>query len=117
MSGKGIRLTIDIRDISLAINTAIPLGLMINELITNSLKYAFPAGRTGEVSLAIDRQDHTLTILYKDTGIGIPADFDWRNAKSMGLRLIITLADQLDGTIELDRSAGTAFTVVVKEKE
>jgi PAS domain S-box-containing protein len=117
VNGKGIRLTIESRDIFLAINTAIPLGLMINELITNSLKYAFPAGRTGEIFLAVHRQDTKLTVIYKDTGIGIPQDFDWRNAKSMGLRLIITLADQLDGTIELDRSSGTAFTIVMKENE
>jgi PAS domain S-box-containing protein len=117
MKGKGIMLTMDIKDISLAIDTTIPLGLMINELISNSLKYAFPEGRKGEISLAIQRKDHTLTIRFKDNGVGILKDFDWRNADSLGLRLIISLVDQLDGTIELDRSAGTAFTIVVKEKE
>jgi PAS domain S-box-containing protein len=116
IKGKGITLTNDIRDVFLAIDTAIPIGLVINELISNSLKYAFPEGE-GEISIAIHRQDHTLTILFKDNGIGIPEDFDWRNAKSMGLRLVITLVDQLDGTIELDRTAGTAFTIVVNEKE
>jgi PAS domain S-box-containing protein len=116
MKGKGITLTIDVHDISLAIDTAIPLGLMINELISNSLKYAFSDGKKGEISLAVKRQDHTLTILFKDTGIGIPSDFDWRNAESLGLRLVCSLVEQLDGTIELDRSSGTAFTIVVKEK-
>ena len=117
MKGKGITLTMDIRDIFLAIDTAIPIGLMINELISNSLKYAFPKGRPGEISIAIHRLDHRLTIQFKDNGIGIPEGFDWRNTKSMGLHLVITLADQLDGTIELDRGSGTAFTIVVKEKE
>ncbi|MDO9035216.1 MAG: PAS domain S-box protein, partial [Methanoregula sp.] len=117
MKGKGITLTMDIRDIFLAIDTAIPLGLMINEFISNSLKYAFPDGRTGEISLTIHRQDHTLSILFKDNGIGIPEDFDWRNAGSLGLRLVCSLVEQLDGTIELDRSSGTAFTIVLKEKE
>ena len=84
IQGRGIKLTMDIHDIFLAIDTAIPFGLMINELISNSLKYAFPGGRKGEISIAIHRQDHTLTILYKDNGIGIPEDFDWRNARSMG---------------------------------
>jgi two-component sensor histidine kinase len=116
MKGKGILLTIDIKDIFLATDTAIPLGLIINELISNSLKYAFPGGRTGEISLAIQRQDHALTILYKDNGVGIPDDFDWRNAMSMGLRLVITLVEQLDGTIELDRAAGTTFRINVREK-
>jgi PAS domain S-box-containing protein len=117
MRRKGITFTTDIKEISLAIDTAIPIGLMINELISNSLKYAFPAGRKGEISLAIHRQDHTLTILFKDNGVGIPDDFDWRNAKSLGLRLVISLVEQLQGTIELDRTAGTAVTIVVKEKE
>jgi PAS domain S-box-containing protein len=117
IQGKGITLTMDIHDIFLAIDTAIPFGLMINELISNSLKYAFPGGRTGEISIAIHRQDHTLTILYKDNGVGIDKDFDWRNAKSMGLQLVTALVDQLDGTIELDRTAGTRFTMVVHEKE
>ncbi|MDP2796728.1 MAG: PAS domain S-box protein [Methanoregula sp.] len=117
MRGKGITLTMDIRDISLAIDTAIPVGLIINELISNSLKYAFPEGRKGEISFTIHRQEHTLTILFKDNGVGIPEDFDWRDAMSLGLRLVCSLVDQLDGTIELDRTAGTAFTIVVKEKE
>jgi PAS domain S-box-containing protein len=117
MKGKGITLTLDIRDISLAIDTAIPLGLMMNELISNSLKYAFPNARKGEISVTIHRQDMTLTILFKDNGVGIPADFDWRNAKSLGLRLVISLVEQLQGTIELDRTAGIAFNIVVKEKQ
>jgi PAS domain S-box-containing protein len=117
MNGKGITFTTTISEVSLGINTAIPIGLMVNELISNSLKYAFPAGRRGEISIAIDLKDHLLSIVYKDNGVGIPADFDWRNAKSLGLRLIISLVEQLNGTIELDRTAGTAFMIVVTEKE
>ena len=115
-SGKGVTFTTDIQNISLDINTAIPVGLMINELVSNSLKHAFPDGRAGEISIAIHQKDRQLTIVYKDNGVGIPADFDWLNAKSLGLRLVISLVEQLQGTIELDRSAGTAFTIVVNEK-
>jgi two-component sensor histidine kinase len=117
MKGKGITLTMDIRDISLSVDTAIPLGLIFNELISNSLKYAFPGGRKGEISVAIHRQDDTLTILFKDNGVGIPNDLDWRNAKSLGIRLVISLVEQLNGTIELDRTAGTTFNIVVMEKQ
>jgi two-component sensor histidine kinase len=115
MKGKGIRFYTIISEVTLDINTAIPIGLMLNELVSNSLKYAFPDGRTGEISITIHREDHLLTIVYKDTGVGIPEDFDWRNAKSLGLRLVISLVEQLQGTIELDRSAGTMFNIVVKE--
>jgi two-component sensor histidine kinase len=117
VNSQQVLLNIYSKKIMLGINTAIPVGLTINELVSNSLKHAFPDGRKGEISIAIQREDHTLTILFKDNGVGIPDDFDWRNAKSLGLRLVITLVDQLDGTIELDRSAGTAFTIIVKEKE
>jgi len=117
MKGRGIVFTTGIKDITLDINAAIPVGLIINELISNSLKYAFPDGRKGEISITITREGRVLSFLFKDNGIGIPADFDWRNAESLGLRLVNSLVDQLDGTIELDRTAGTAFTIVVKEKE
>jgi PAS domain S-box-containing protein len=116
MKGKGITLSTRILDINVDISTAIPVGLIVNELVSNSLKHAFPDGKKGEISLAVKRQDHTLTILFKDTGIGIPSDFDWRNAESLGLRLVCSLVEQLDGTIELDRTTGTAFTIVVMEK-
>ncbi len=104
-------------DIQIPITSAIPLSLIINELISNSLKYAFPDRRKGKISVAIHRQDHTLTLLFEDNGVGIPQDFDWRNAKSLGLRLVVSLVEQLQGTIELDRTEGTAFKIVVKEKE
>ncbi|MDO9035380.1 MAG: histidine kinase dimerization/phosphoacceptor domain -containing protein [Methanoregula sp.] len=114
---KEITFTTDIPDVFIDLNTAIPVGLILNELISNSLKHAFSNGRNGEISVAISRQDHSLTIIIKDTGMGIPQDFDWRNTGSLGLRLVISLVEQLDGSIELDRTAGTAFTIVVKEKE
>jgi PAS domain S-box-containing protein len=117
VKGKRIILITDIQDILVEINTAIPVGLIINELVSNTLKYAFPDGRKGEIFIAIKREDHILSILIKENGIGIPEDLDWRNAKSLGLRLVISLVEQLQGTIELDRSAGTAFKIVVKEKE
>ncbi|MDO8872229.1 MAG: PAS domain S-box protein [Methanoregula sp.] len=117
MKGKGIILNTRIQDIHVDINTAIPIGLIVNELVSNSLKFAFPDGGRGEISLAIQRENAILTIMYKDNGIGIPADLDWRNAKSLGLRLVIALVGQLDGTIELDRTMRTTFTIVVKENE
>jgi len=70
-----------------------------------------------EISVSIPRQDHTLATPCADNGAGIPQDFDWRNAKSMGLRLVIGLVNQLQGTIDLDRTAGTTFNIVVKEKQ
>ena len=114
---RGIQFTLDIHDVNVDIDAAIPLGLVINELISNSLKYAFPEGRTGEVAISVVKEGHTLNLVYRDTGIGIPAELDWRDTQSLGLRLVNTLVDQMNGTIELDRSAGTRFTMVLHEKE
>jgi PAS domain S-box-containing protein len=114
---RGIKLTTDIQDIHVDINAAIPLGLIINELTSNSLKYAFPDRERGEIFISVRKENHTLSVLFKDNGVGIPADLDWRNTESLGLRLVISLVEQLNGTIELDRSAGTAFSMVVQEKE
>jgi len=117
MTGKGVDFTTRIPEIRTGPDTAIPVGLIANELISNSLKHAFPGGRKGEITITIQRQDDMLTIMYKDNGAGIPQDIDWRNAESLGLRLVILLVDQLDGTIDLDRSAGTKFTIIVMEKD
>ena len=113
--GRDVILNTRILDIHTDVNTAIPIGLIINELISNSLKHAFPEGRRGEISIAVQRENAILTIVFKDNGIGIPADQDWRNIKALGLQLVIVLVGQLDGTIELDRTVGTTFTIVVKE--
>ena len=114
---RGVRLTLDIGDIDATINTAIPLGLIVNELVSNSLKYAFPEGRPGEITIAVTKEGTALHLRYRDNGVGIPETLDWKNTKSLGLRLVNTLVDQLNGTVELDRSAGTQFTMVLNEKE
>jgi PAS domain S-box-containing protein len=114
---RGIVFRADIPEIEVDIDSAIPLGLITNELISNSLKYAFPDGRTGEVFISVRKEGSTLTVVFRDTGIGIPPDIDWQDTQSLGLRLVNTLVDQMNGTIELDRSAGTQFTMIVHEKE
>jgi len=114
---RGIQLMLEIHDVDVDINSAIPLGLIINELISNSLKYAFPEGKHGEIAIRVQKDGSTLTILFTDNGIGIPGDLDWQNTQSLGLRLVNTLVDQMNGTIVLDRSAGTRFTMILREKE
>jgi two-component sensor histidine kinase len=113
---KLVTAKVEMKDITLNIDTAIPVGLIINELVSNSLKHAFPEGRTGKIAISVQKADHILTIVYRDNGVGIPEGFDWRNAPSLGLRLVISLVEQLSGTIELNRNRGTEFTIIVKEK-
>ncbi len=108
-----ISLNIEFEDLSLRLDNAIPCGLIINELISNSLKYAFPQERKGEVRIAlrlIDEDELELTV--SDDGIGMPKALDFRNTDSLGLHLVTILAeDQLDGKIELNRTEGTEYHI------
>lgn len=97
------------------INTAVPLGLLMNELVSNALKHAFPDGREGSIRISGGYAGDLITLVVRDDGAGIPADFDWKNTSSLGMRLVTSLIDQVDGTIELDRTKGTAFTVTLKK--
>jgi PAS domain S-box-containing protein len=113
-----IRLNVEMKDLQITIDSAIPISLIINELLSNSIKHAFPKGTSGEITIEGRREADTLVLSIKDTGIGIPEDLDWKNSKqSLGHRLVVSLVEQLNGTIELDRTAGTKFNIVVKEKE
>lgn len=112
-----IRLNVEMKDLQVSIDYAIPISLIINELISNSIKHAFPKGTTGEITIAGRREVDTLVLSIRDTGIGIPEELDWmRSKQSIGHRLVVILVEQLNGTIKLDRTTGTAFNIVVKEK-
>ncbi|MEI7826411.1 MAG: ATP-binding protein, partial [Euryarchaeota archaeon] len=106
-----ITITTDIENIQFDVDTAIPCALIINELVSNSLKYAFPDGRTGDVTVALQRSNGAYTLTVADNGAGFPADLDFRATESLGMQLAVTLVDQLEGTIELNRENGTAFVI------
>ncbi len=107
-----IALKIDIEDISLGIDTAIPCGLIINELVSNSLKHAFPEGKRGEISVSIYSAKRSIELIVADNGVGIPEDIDFKTTKTLGLHLVtILVEDQLEGEINLDRTKGTTFRI------
>jgi len=111
VDSDAIALTLDL-DALLDIETAIPCGLMINELVSNALEHAFPEGRSGKISIAFHADKKgTFTLSISDDGIGFPKDVDFPTSGSMGLQLVCMLVEQLEGTIELDRSGGTKFTI------
>jgi PAS domain S-box-containing protein len=112
-----ISLVMNINNISLDINTAIPCGLIINELVTNSLKHAFPDGKDGEINIAIhSMNENTIELVVGDNGAGISEDLDFKTTETLGLQLVTMLAEnQLHGEIILDRSKGTEFTITFKE--
>jgi PAS domain S-box-containing protein len=111
-----ISLILDVKNIFVDINTAIPLGLVINELVSNTLKHAFPNGRKGQITISIHNDQTSLTLIYQDNGIGFSDSFDWRTTENLGFRLIRGLIDQLTGTIEQETCEGTRFIIRVMKK-
>ncbi|MFC1717112.1 histidine kinase dimerization/phosphoacceptor domain -containing protein [Candidatus Poribacteria bacterium] len=130
MYGTGtyrVRLRVNIEDVSLDIDTAIPCGLIVNELVSNSLKYAFPMEdialdeqRESEAEIRVDvRSDNSsnLMLIVSDNGVGFPENLDFRETESLGLQLVNTLTEQLEGSIELDRTSGTTFKITFEKPE
>jgi two-component sensor histidine kinase len=89
---------------------AMSCGLILNELLTNAFKYAFPAGE-GQISVSITREEQSYIIIVQDNGIGLPEGFSLDKVTSLGLQLVTTLAKQLGGTIEFSRQNGTKFAI------
>jgi two-component sensor histidine kinase len=104
---------LEIEDINVDINTAIPLGLIINELVTNSVKYAFPQSK-GTIKIKLKSSPDQLELTIADNGVGLPDDLDYNNTDSRGLQLVYDLVRQIDGENELDRSHGTQFKITFK---
>ncbi len=97
--------------LALEIDTAIPLGLILTELISNSLKHAFPDGRTGTLTVGLHTTADTLTVTVCDDGVGLPAAVDLETTNSLGLQLVGDLTEQLGGAVTVDRQDGTAFHI------
>jgi PAS domain S-box-containing protein len=109
---ESIELKINAVEVQLPINSAIPCGLVVNELISNSLKHAFPDGRRGQIKIDLAREGEGRAILsVSDDGVGIPEDFDLDQTNTLGLQLITLLADQLGADLSIQRSAPTRFVL------
>jgi len=113
---RNIQVHMDLHPVSLAIDQAVPCGLLINELITNALKHAFPAGHHGTLTISLREREHALVdIRIADDGIGVVDDFNLEQSKTLGLRLVSSLIRQLQGNIEISRSHGTCFDISFKK--
>lgn len=97
----------------LDVDKAIPCGLIVNELVSNALKYAFQSEDDGEIVVQLEPvEDSGLELKVRDNGVGFPSDINFRNTSSLGLRLVNSLVDQLDGEIEMSTAGGTCFAIV-----
>jgi two-component sensor histidine kinase len=122
MSMAQVALKLDVKDVSLGIDTAIPCGLIVNELVTNSLKYAFPEGRAGEVAVTFrktgekDDGQEWYELDVRDNGVGLPETLDMKEIKTLGLYLVTTLVEhQLRGTIGIRSEGGTECNIRFKD--
>ncbi|MHC5735941.1 PAS domain S-box protein [Nostoc sp.] len=107
-----IALETDIDSVSLNVDQAIACGLVINELISNALKHAFPNQQVGTISIALRNIGNSIEMTIRDNGIGLPENLDWRNTDSLGLSLVYDLVtEQLEGNITLERNHGTGFKI------
>jgi two-component sensor histidine kinase len=108
----GVQLRVKADNIYLGIDTAMPCGLVINELLSNALKHAFPNGRSGIVYVELHyAQDGCCTLLVGDNGVGMPAGLDLQKSATLGLQLVHTLVKQLDGSMEVRRNGGVEFCI------
>ncbi|MGB9978280.1 PAS domain S-box protein [Methanobacterium sp.] len=115
-----VKLNKKIDNIFFDVNTAIPCGLIINELVTNSLKHAFPQttdpeSKNNEIQIKLLQSQNNFVLIVSDNGLGLPENIDFKSTESLGLRLVNSLVRQLDGDIKIDRTEGTKFKIIFKE--
>jgi len=112
-----VQLTVNVEDIKMELETAIPLGLLINEIVANSVNHAFPHHQKGEIIVDLQRDGDAFILKISDNGIGIPKHIDFEKAETLGFQLVNNLVNQLDGEIEMQTNNGTTFIVKFKELE
>jgi len=107
-----IKSLVDVKDVHLDIDRAIPCGLIISELVSNSLKHAFPGGHDGKIIVKMSQGDHGVhTLVINDNGVGIPEGFDPNDSPTLGILLVADLVRQLRGKIEFRKAEGTEITI------
>lgn len=111
LSQRKVQFESQVENVHLNLDQSIPCGLIINELVSNALKYAFRKKKKGIITLKIREKEGNVSIILADDGDGMPKDFNYKKTDSLGLQLVVTLAEQLNGTIKLERKNGTKFTI------
>ena len=106
-----IKLQLNLENVFMHINKAVPCSLILNEMISNSLKHAFPKGRKGVITIDIRKKADMYILIYSDDGIGIPEGITFERTESLGMQLIYGLVEQISGSIELERKGGTRYTI------
>lgn len=111
VSPRNVVMSIHADNISLHIDKAVPCSLIINELLSNAFKHAFPDGRKGDIWIEMHKNGESLLLQYRDNGVGLPEDISVEKSESLGMRLLYGLTRQLHGTIKVQRLNGTHITI------
>ncbi len=110
ISPSMVELQVNVEPVILSLDQAIPCGLIINELVSNALKYAFPNSQPGKIYISLSQMGDELVLTIRDNGVGLPENIDWQGHQSLGLSLVHALAtEQLEGTLTVESAEGTAF--------
>ncbi|RQV99370.1 response regulator [bacterium] len=113
-----LRLLLDLDPVTINVDQAIPCGLIVNELVTNALKYAFPAGQAGEIKVVLSENEiGEIKLTVSDTGVGISEEASQGVSGSLGMKLVHLLVDQLEGTLDIERTTGVSFVIQFQQKE
>jgi two-component sensor histidine kinase len=112
-----VELQLDLDELTVGPKSASALGLILNELLTNVLKYAFPGDRCGFIRVRLERAAGSVILEVADNGVGLPAGFDVTQASGLGLQLVLMLAQQLGGKVYWEQAETTRFDVRVNEKQ
>ena len=102
---------VECESFSLGVDQAIPCGLILNELVSNALKHAFPGGRSGTVNVSVRAPENRCCVQVSDNGVGVPPGFDYRQCHTLGMQLVSTLTEQLNATLEFSGGAGVTVQV------
>jgi two-component sensor histidine kinase/HAMP domain-containing protein len=117
VSSSKVKLSINVSDISLDTDTMVPCGLILNELVSNSLKHAFPGDMEGEMHIDMcSHNDSTYTMSVRDTGVGTPDGFDILDTDSLGMQIVESLTRQLEGTVEVGSEGGAEFRITFRDQ-
>ncbi len=110
-----IELKFNVGELDLNLDQAIPCGLIINELVSNALKYAFNEDQEGTIYIGLREENNHIHLKVEDDGKGLPEGFDYTSTETLGLQLVLTLVEQLDGKIELDSRGGTKYLIIFEK--
>lgn len=112
-----INFKIEIKDIFMGIDTSLPFGMLLYEIVSNSIKYAFPNNRSGEICVEVNETEVGFELTVKDNGVGLPEDLNIEDPETLGLIVVKALVEQLEGDIHIDGNGGTKYKIIFSELE